>query len=85
MRAMAAARKRHGRQVDGSDAGVGTGTVVENAPALSGVADPTVVDPYVIVTEVEAGNPVPLTVTVLARLLDAGERVTARDGITRSA
>ena len=71
--------------VDGIDAVVGTVTVVENAPSLSGVADPTVVDPYVIVTEVEAGNPVPSIVTVLALLLEAGERVTARDGITKSA
>ena len=31
--------------VDGIDAVVGTVMVVENAPALSGVAEPTVVDP----------------------------------------
>ena len=71
--------------VDGIDAVVGTVIVVENAPALSGVADPTVVDEYLTVTEVEAGKPVPSTVIVLARLLEAGERVTTRDGITRSA
>ena len=71
--------------VDGIDAVVGTVISAENAPALSGVADPTVVDAYLIVTEVEAGKPVPSTVTVLARLLEAGERVTVRAGITRSA
>jgi hypothetical protein len=70
---------------DGIDAVVGTVTVVENAPVLSGVADPTVVDPYVIVTDVAAGNPEPSIVTVLARLLELGDNVTVRDGITRLA
>jgi hypothetical protein len=71
--------------VDGIDAVVGTVTVFENAPALSGVAAPTVIVPYLIVTEVEAGKPVPSTVIVLARPLEAGERLTVRDGINKEA
>ena len=71
--------------VEGMLALVGTVNVVVNAPTLSGVAEATVVPAYLIVTDVEAGNPLPVTVTVLPRRLEAGSKVTALDGIVRVA
>ena len=71
--------------VDGILALVGTVKFAVNAPTLSGVAEAVVVPAYFIVTDVLAGNPEPVTVTVLPRRLEVGSKVTDLAGLVRVA